>query len=1604
MASSSNSANWVQDNRVDSALSMLKQEIMDSELESRFRELDRQVALPQDADVEGQQSLCQLLRSLIQQIHDLEDGLGFLSTFLRYVSKSTCDEQKLTWLEWLNRKIFGNFTAYQDLKPVCKKIEVGEEEIFQDLLLSSAQKIKLNGRRRAWRLAATVFVGSAYSENRYLKQKLLKMVNAFAKMLRKIELLKQDIKEAYDRQKISEFQLSREGGEFKRFLEDTQWNSSNRSLFYPFSRPDFDEFLASLNWNFSNPSFLFFHPPLSCSQEIQAIGGELSNLRPFLKSLVDISPKGFHENCDFQYFMDYIGAMVIRAAHVSCFCWVRRVDPITPTGGGAVARTMLSDLKHKMDPTTSPDFLEMHIKLLKVFHSYKGCKFFHNLLNAFVTYLDCGRKRVLVHQPIMNMISVVIDKYAQQPAEVDLLIFIAELKVLVREVRSFECLLCRHCTAKYDEQHSSRSANYSLCMQCGKNLLVFNLFAKIWLMETQIFLVKQIENGQKAVVDMGNLDKGVRFLREFVAGPTAENTENGKQIFRFIETVSVEAASLGNSFSPMPKTSNRVRTECLKLLFKILLSKSEFLLVELRSGSDNAIRMAPVHDQLKSLHEGLKFLRALVTWYPDDECIQEKDTVFSNIKAAAGGVIPLYDTLTACKLIDEEVLEKANLLITNPLDNISVVESELKKMFSPVPRSYFPKMNSGLCFNNILLGNLRELLDRNGDSIEIMKHQLGEILDNLEFLGSFMMNIIEQDAGQEYLMHLGQGITYAACEAEYVIESFVLVNGAQKLEHLAWLINLLEKVRIFKVQVKRFHKEKAKEDEARSDACDSGHSRNHSQKTPDVKDHSLSGRWGRTRIPRETAQDVEGHNIDKHLSMLSLARTTRIDEVAIGLDDQQEKIVYQLIQRVSKKRDVVSIVGMPGIGKTTLAEVVYNDPRVTHHFHIRAWCRVSQVHDPKQLLLDILGHMIDLCQDVSKMSEHDLRVKLHQQLRGRTYLIVVDDIWNTRVWDDLGRVFPDDETGSMVLITTRHHDVASQIRPNGDAHQLCLLSDAESWKLLQMKAFQEECCPKELLEVGKKIAKNCQGLPLALVTIAGLLQRNREEDWWEKIAKNINAHMKYNDILGLSYEYLPNYLKACYLYFGTFVGGKDIPVQRLVWLWIAEGLVQKTELESLEDVAEHYLMDLIGRSLVMVAKRRANGGVKECRVHDMLREFCRSKAEEQNFSLLLTRNDEPYASFDRLDDVADFDFYSPSSSIAYEVHRLCICTKRKHFVKSRPFSPCTRSLLFYATSEKHPTLTCDISFISHNFKLLKVLDLECINLGNSFPSGLVSLVLLRYLAICGEIDSVPSTIANLWHLNTFVVKGLNVKVRLPGSIWKMASLRHIHITDRANFDMPEHELGGSSQLHNLVRLSLLCFSYAEDTDKILRRMPNLRKLTCIFFEPLDYSGNQYPRLDFLAQLESVRLHHIGRAREIGGFNFPSNLKILTLSNFRLPWDQISAIGRLQNLEVLKLLSRAFEGKRWNMIEFLQLKFLKLESLDIVEWNLSSDHLPNLQQLVLQRCNRLEEVPYAFAEMPTLQVIEVQWCAKSAEASVRKFKDEGIEGLKVLINDSSSDFI
>ncbi|KAK4400120.1 putative late blight resistance proteinR1A-10 [Sesamum angolense] len=855
-----------------------------------------------------------------------------------------------------------------------------------------------------------------------------------------------------------------------------------------------------------------------------------------------------------------------------------------------------------------------------------------------------------------------------------------------------------------------------------------------------------------------------------------------------------------------------------------------------------------------------------------------------------------------------------------------------------------------------LLSNLKELLLYHSDLIYGLKDQVESLHKDLSLMKAFLKDSREKRNEFEYVREVVRQITDVAYEAEDIIDTFVVNAAMQKSRgRMSRMIHAFDNASLLRNVGRQIESIRAKVKEI------------YDKKMFGIV--SMSGGEPSRRSAREKRPPVvEEANV-------------------VGFDEEAKTIIGRLTEG-PEHLEVVSVIGMGGLGKTTLARKVYMDPSIEYHFYLRAWVYVSQEYSRREVFRGILESLGLMNDQMLNMSDDWLAEELCRHLRNNRYLIVIDDVWTREAWDDIRMAFPNTDLASRILLTSRNREVALHANADSPPHNLRFLTVDESWELLCRKTFRKERCPPELEELGRQIARKCYGLPLAIVVISGLLlKREKTHDWWKKVADSVSTHVAKDpkqcmDVLALSYKHLPEHLKVCFIYFGIFPEDYEIPVWKLLRLWVAEGFVQESGQECLEDLAEEYLEDLVDRNLILVATKRANGRIKTCRIHDMLRDLCIKESAEQKF-LQVIKGVAPNR---------------PSSTSTQSYHRrLCIHSNVLEFISSKPVGPHVRSFLCFVLDEKNVPRQ-HTSFIHDAFGLVRVLDLRSISFSR-FPNEIVQLVHLRFVALFGNFKILPATISKLWNLQTIIVRTTCRELNILADIWKMLQLRHLHASGISFLNGPPSQTRKNYE-DPFVRRNILTISTISPdscTENIIARTPNLRKLgirgKLITLVEEKGGSTMFDIVAKLDHLESLKLLNdafpLDPSRCIipglpPSYKFPPNLKKITLSDTLLDWDHMSTLGMLPNLEVLKLKDYAFKGSRWEPLDggFRLLRVLKIGRTDLIWWEASGHHFPRLQHVVFRHCSSLEAIPSGLAEVSALQNMELHWPKPTAAHSAR----------------------
>ncbi|OMO54253.1 Disease resistance protein [Corchorus olitorius] len=749
------------------------------------------------------------------------------------------------------------------------------------------------------------------------------------------------------------------------------------------------------------------------------------------------------------------------------------------------------------------------------------------------------------------------------------------------------------------------------------------------------------------------------------------------------------------------------------------------------------------------------------------------------------------------------------------------------------------------------------------------------------------------------------------------------------------------------------------------------------------------------------------------------------EDFIVSLNGISREVLAQLMKEEDSLR-VVSIIGMGGIGKTTLANKLYHHIDVIRHFDSCAWIFISQQCMRREVFHEILVKVLSPSKEfrelMDKMKEDELMSTLRDVLKDKRYLVVLDDIWRSDHWNILKPAFPPGKKGSKILFTTRNKDVALLADPLSSPIELPLLTSDQSWELFRRKAFPgdgielSQACQEEFEKLGKDMVKKCGGLPLAIVVLGGLLATKRSVAQWERVQRKFNPHLNeygavpVNEILVLSYHDLPLHLKPCFLYFGHYPEDWEISKKTLIRLWIAEGFIPPP-LESggllMEDEAEQCLEDLINRCLVQVGRIDNTGtGVKTCRVHDLLRDLCVEKAREENFLGIIqpasSVNNGPFCV-----NLAE----SKERRIAIHPSKRRVCLEGKH--------PKLRTLLLFQDEEM---IEVDISKCS-NFRLLRVLNLVKGDVQRGFKwhvsSKIGELHHLRYLKmICSEEIILPGSISKLKSLHTLHLecRGLTIT---PEILFKLERLRHFSVkgkrwlskscslfdgvniyllprdTSTTNIETLKYIEVGQNFIRNNAMLSLTCtrslgliFQRSTDVEPILKSLSELRCLRSLHMSSSNYSV-AYSNLEPLSHCHHISKLFLGGmiqaddlilnpTRPVLRF-LPKNITKLTLMFSEMLLDPMAELEKLQHLRILRLGDKSYGGTKLicSANGFPQLDYLEMTSLvNLEEWQIEEGAMARLRSFKLSHCMKLRMLPEGLQNITTLQGMSLQFVSSS----------------------------
>ncbi|KAK9212439.1 hypothetical protein WN943_001821 [Citrus x changshan-huyou] len=692
---------------------------------------------------------------------------------------------------------------------------------------------------------------------------------------------------------------------------------------------------------------------------------------------------------------------------------------------------------------------------------------------------------------------------------------------------------------------------------------------------------------------------------------------------------------------------------------------------------------------------------------------------------------------------------------------------------------------------------------------------------------------------------------------------------------------------------------------------------------------------------------------------------------------------------------------MGGIGKTTLARLVYNDKEV-EGFNPKAWVCVSEDFDVLKITKAILESVTSSPSNLKDLNQ--VQIQLEKAIAGQKFLIVLDNVWskNYGLWKTLKSPFMAGTPGSKIIVTTRSVDVALTLGPI-DYYNLELLSDDDCWSIFEKHAFEnrDASAHQNLELIHAKVVEKCKGLPQAAANLGGLLCCKQRDDEWQGILKSriwdLSEESDILPVLRLSYHHLPSHLKRCFSYSAIFPKGYEFEEMELILLWMADGLIQQSEdNKQMEDLGHKYFRDLLSRSIF---QKSCNNSSKFL-MHDLVNDLAQWVSGETNF---------------RLEDELKANKQPERFRRARHSSYVCGYSDDFHKYEIFPEVECLRTFLPMLKGDHTCARFISNMFLSDllpKFKKLRVLSLKSYHI-IELPNSIGRLMHLRYLDMSNTaISSLPESTCSLINLQTLLLRRCFYLMKWPSKVMNLINLRHLDITDvhlikemplgmeewkclqtLSNFivseglenatDLQDPTKAILSDKNDLECLVLECRypfrAYSQSVLGMLKSHTSLKELTIKC-----YGGTRFPSWvgdPSFSNIVMITLESCTNCRSLPSLGLLCSLKALTIremTELKIIGSEIYGDGcskPFQSLETLCFRDLQ-EWELWDTIgknEYVE-SFPLLRELSIVKCPKLSgrlpDHLPSLKKLVISECAQFE---VSFASLPVLSDLSIDGC-------------------------------
>lgn len=658
---------------------------------------------------------------------------------------------------------------------------------------------------------------------------------------------------------------------------------------------------------------------------------------------------------------------------------------------------------------------------------------------------------------------------------------------------------------------------------------------------------------------------------------------------------------------------------------------------------------------------------------------------------------------------------------------------------------------------------------------------------------------------------------------------------------------------------------------------------------------------------------------------------------------------------------VVPVVGMAGIGKTTLAQLVYNDEVIDSRFTLKMWVSVSTNFNVIGITKAIIESASGQRCELSNLDP--VQVKLRNLIRGERFLLVLDDYWSEeyRDWDVLSSPFKFGAKGSKIILTTRSM-IVSQIVSTDGSYDLECLSDENCWEIVRQRASSSTTLETQLEEIGRMIARKCKGLPLAAKTLGSMLHfKDDPAEWISVLESEIwDLSLEKNDILpalAISYYHLPAQLKRCFTYCSMFPKNHDFEMNELVLLWMAEGFIRPAGKMRLEDIAADCFKSLVWRSFFQQSRVNTEGQ-DIYKMHDLIHSMAQLISGHSCLSQEDNHENQGYKVFRNTRHVS-----------------LNCATMQPVLLKGCFWYKNLRT--FRVISDGNVEVSYDLFL---KLKFLRVLDLSRTGL-LELPDSIGCLKHLRYLNLSENgFIKLPESLTNLLGLQILKLKQCFNLLELPTLMKNMVSLRHLLLDTKHLTSLPP-EFG---KLVNLQSLSVFIVGRNEGYGiGELKNMSFLRGCICIkslenvanVNEAKEAMLHSKPFLDRL-ELEWNDMGARSNDEEIlAGLQPHENLKELVMTNYKgylLPSWFSSSLCKLSNISLQKCKYHYVLTVLGTLQHLKSLVIEGMSSWFVVDGEFSG--FPSLNTLAIKDMSNLRSwEPFNGSRFPHLSILEIDDC-------------------------------